>query len=237
MLLLRSLGGMRIINLPYRADRRAEFSDQLRNIGADLTGTDMAFFPAIRPESSGDFPSVGARGCFLSHLAILREALESGAEKILICEDDLNFSRDFGKRIKQAMTELNAVNWSIFYGFHPKGLTASGGAVTEIPPSFEFECAHFVAFRRPAINALVQYLENMLLRPSGHRDGGPMHVDGAYNWFRSAYPEMRAFAATPSLGYQRSSSTDIADPSLADRIGILRPLVKYGRQIRNLIRA
>jgi len=33
------------------------------------------FFPAVRPETAQGFPWIGARGCFLSHLAVLKSAL------------------------------------------------------------------------------------------------------------------------------------------------------------------
>ena len=58
-----------VINLEDRTDRRAEMEQQLRRVGWQA-----AFVAAIRPVDAGDFPSVGARGCFLSHLATLKQA-------------------------------------------------------------------------------------------------------------------------------------------------------------------
>lgn len=61
-----------IINLPSRPDRR-------RAVLADLAGASLAaddprlrVFPGIRPADAGNFPSLGARGCYLSHLGIWR---------------------------------------------------------------------------------------------------------------------------------------------------------------------
>lgn len=234
--LLNSFEWMKIVNLPHRVDRRNEFTKQLRNIGIDHSRDGVAFFEAIRPQTEGDFPSIGAYGCFLSHLAILKDARERDLETILICEDDLNFSADFGQRIEQTLSMLVMEDWSIFYGFQPDNLPTSVSGLSKVPPSLGIQCAHFVVFRRPAIRALIPYLEAMLMRPSGHADGGPMHVDGAYNWFRLAHPHMKTFAATPSLGYQRSSSTDIAEKSFADRSFILKPFVRYARALKNRIR-
>ncbi|HAX77040.1 MAG TPA: LPS biosynthesis glycosyltransferase, partial [Cyanobacteria bacterium UBA11372] len=52
-------------------------------------------FPAIRPDDAGDFPSIGARGCFESHLAILKQALADRLSNVLIVEDDLKISQRF----------------------------------------------------------------------------------------------------------------------------------------------
>ncbi len=60
---------------------------------------------------------------------------------------------------------------------------------------------------------MVDYLEAMLQRPKGSPDGGPMHVDGAYSWFRRAHPEVAAYVCTPSVAQQRSSRSDISVPT------------------------
>lgn len=68
---------------------------------------------------------------------------------------------------------------------------------------------HFVTFQGEAIPAAVHYLEQILARPAGDPEGGPMHVDGAYNWFRRANPQFKTVLAVPELGFQRASRTDI----------------------------
>ena len=64
-----------------------------------------------------------------------------------------------------------------------------------------------------------------------------MHVDGAYCWFRAAYPAAHCWIATPPLGYQRSSQTDIHGPRWFDRIPIVAAAVKVLRKLRNRLRA
>src|SRR4051794_24805493 len=77
---------VRIINLVDRADRRREMAQQLQRLGGMPPNT--SFFEAHRPASTGEFPSVGARGCFESHLAVLRAARSGAAETLLLLEDD-----------------------------------------------------------------------------------------------------------------------------------------------------
>src|SRR6516164_1613527 len=90
-----------VINLEHRTDRRAEMQKQL-----SVIGWDAEFFPAIRPESAANFISIGARGCFLSHLAVLKRARNADANRLIILEDDVNFTRDFEKHWAFAISEL-----------------------------------------------------------------------------------------------------------------------------------
>ncbi|MEX1060616.1 MAG: glycosyltransferase family 25 protein, partial [Methyloceanibacter sp.] len=67
-----------IINLEHRTDRRIAMQKQLSRIGWQAE-----FFAAIRPDIAADFPSIGARGCFLSHLAVLKNARDAGAKQLV----------------------------------------------------------------------------------------------------------------------------------------------------------
>src|SRR5262245_50678595 len=97
-----------VINLARRTDRRAETECELSRIGWCAT-----FFPAVEPTSAGDFPSIGARGCFFSHLAVLKEASASGVERLIILEDDIAFVPDFAERWHVALASLEREQWSI----------------------------------------------------------------------------------------------------------------------------
>ena len=78
-----------IINLEHRADRRKEISKQLALINLNFDSPNVDLFKAIRPSDASGFESVGARGCFLSHLGVLRQAMSLG--NVLVLEDDLDF--------------------------------------------------------------------------------------------------------------------------------------------------
>jgi hypothetical protein len=78
----------------------------------------------------------------------------------------------------------------------------------------------------------VPYLEAMQARPAGDAAGGPMHVDGAYFWFRRAHPHVRAVLATRVLGYQRPSRTDVHAPRWFDRLPGLHRAVELVRGAR-----
>jgi glycosyl transferase family 25 len=178
-----------VINLETRADRRQQMEAQLRRIGWTAE-----FIIAKRPDAAAGFPSIGARGCFESHIAVLRRGIGSN---IILMEDDLNFVSDFDQA------------WPL--------------ALSRLP----------VDFRKTAVPRIIQNLETIMSRPSGHPEGGPMHVDGAYSTIRKQNTDLRTYAFSPALGYQRSSLSDIANPKILDRMPVLKPFMRLARRALN----
>jgi len=105
-----------VINLTSRQDRRDEMTQQLREIGREFGTQNIHLFEASRPDGPGAFPSLGARGCFLSHLRILQDASAQGYGRILILEDDLNFCPNFVADSKLVFDALSRSDWAMFYG-------------------------------------------------------------------------------------------------------------------------
>jgi glycosyl transferase, family 25 len=209
-----------VINLATRPDRRAEMERQLASVGWDAE-----FIEAVRPQEKGDFPSIGARGCFLSHLETLRRGRGSN---ILLMEDDLNFAPNFATLWPRAISELPN-DWSIFYPAHKLESRL-------IHPGTKVLCTHMIAFNLCIVERLIHELEVILLRPGGHELGGPMHIDGAYSTIREQNPDMRSYSYSPPLGYQRSSFSDIAERRFFDRSPLLKEIVGIARALRNTFR-
>ena len=141
-------------------------------------------------------------------------------------------------RISACLAQLNGLDWSIFYGGgQVTGNSGSGGAlIRELSCDCPVLTTHFVAFRRPAVEALVPYLEAMAARKPGSPEGGPMHVDGAYSWFRRSHPECRTWYAEPNLAIQRPSQSDIAASSKWVQLPGFRWLIPWGRRIKGALR-
>lgn len=219
-----------VINLPSRADRRREMAAELGRIGKSLDDPDVKLFPAIRPDDAGGFPSVGAHGCFLSHLGVLDDALRRGEGPILLIEDDAALCENFLPRALAAFDALAGVDWGLFYGGY-ESLPVVGKGLVEIPGAAPIRTTHFLCFNRPAIAPLKRYLEAMLERPPGDGAGGPMHVDGAYCWFRKHHPEFRTFAVAPPLAGQRRSRSDIAAQRWYDRTPLISAVAGLARRL------
>ena len=218
-----------VINLPYRTDRRREMGTQLARIGLGFDSPAVNLFPAVRPAAAGSFDSIGARGCFLSHLQVLRAAAGSGS--VLVLEDDLDFAADIDRSLPLAMSALPAT-WGIFYGGCRATFEAEAAPLRRAMPAQELGESHFVAFNSHVVLPLVAYLEAILHRPAGHPEGGPMHIDGAYSIFRRNQPEIETYVAAPLLGRQRPSRTDIYGLLWFDRLPVLRQIAQVVRRVR-----
>jgi glycosyl transferase, family 25 len=214
-----------VINLPHRADRRIETERQLARVGWSAE-----FFPAIQPSETAGFPSIGARGCFLSHLAVLQMAMQAGTDRLVILEDDVNFSAGFAGQWQSATAALDALPWSIFYPGHV--LSAMTPGLSRLSPATAVQGTHFMLMHGQAIPKLVAGLQAMLARSPGHPAGGPMHVDGAYSTLRRQDHSLVTYAYFPSLGYQRPSRTDIGEHRWFDRIPALEPAVNFARKLK-----
>ena len=218
-----------IINLPKRTDRLREISDQLNKIGLTFESPNVNLFSAIRPANRGGFDSIGAHGCFLSHLQVLRNAQKS--DNLMILEDDLDFVPGIDELLKSALKNLPK-DWGIFYGGCAVDLPLTLNPIQRVSCSDDVRCSYFVAFNGPVIPVLIDYLSAILQRPPGHQDGGPMHVDGAYACFRIDNPNIFVYAARPELGVQRPSRTDIHLLKWFDRIPFVRDFVQLVRRHR-----
>ena len=214
-----------VINLSYRTDRRSGMQEELSRIGWSAR-----FFPAIRPASAGGFSSIGAHGCFLSHLAVLNAARNSGVGRVVILEDDVSFVGGFREKWNAAVEKLSGHEWSIFYPGHALDDLPAG--LARLQPEKSVLCAHFLVIDAHALPTIIGGLETILGRPAGHPLGGPMHVDGAYSTIRSQNPQLNTYAIAPVLGYQRPSRTDISEARWFDRIDAFEAIVSFARKLK-----
>ena len=230
-----------IINLPERGDRRAEVARQFDRIGHPVDGDRVRFFTATRPADKGPFPSIGARGCFMSHLRVLEDALAAGLDSVLICEDDLDFAPDLATRDLAGDAAAGGADWRIFYGGYESLATSTRAAARDgfaiVPPVEAIRTTHCLGLRGGAIADCASYLRRMLARPAGDPAGGPMHVDGAYSWFRRENSGHVTVATVPPIGLQRASRSDIADVAWYDRVTALAAVLRVLRRVKKRMRA
>jgi glycosyl transferase, family 25 len=224
-----------IINLPHRADRRREVGYQLEKIGLSFSAPNICLFPAVLPNTPAGFPSIHARGLFLSHLKVLRDAYSRGFQRILILEDHINLASDFSKRIVKVAAELELYDWSIFYGgcsLEVLPELTNRGELLPIWPSESILTSHFMGFRGPTIGEIVTFFQNLLAKSSGDYKIRPKHIDEAYNRFRQNFPYKLTLLAIPELAYIRSSNIAIHDPRWFDRMPLVNFTVTRLRRLR-----
>lgn len=225
-----------VINLPERADRRRGIEAELRKVGLSLDHPRVELFPAHRPGSAGGFPSVGAYGAFLSHLAVMERARAEGWSRVLVLEDDMVFTAGFARRLPQVLPAMAARPWAMVYGHAGDDPTArpppDSDGLIDLPSTLNLTQLHFLALDSYGLNILIPELHAMLARAPGSPLGGPMHVDGALNWTRQAHPDLTALAIFPPIATQRASRSDIAPARWFDRLPVVRHLVAMARHYR-----
>jgi hypothetical protein len=212
--LLQSFDRICIINLPERTDRRRAVTRELRRQGMAVDGERVRFVAGIRPDGPAAFPSTGARGCFLSHLTVLRQARADGVQRLLVLEDDVMF----GAALAQAGplgAALATDHWHLAYPGHSQ--PPLPGPLRWQPTDAPLVCAHCYAVHGDALQTVIDHLEACLTRRSGHPLGSPMHYDGALTVLRAAQPALVTLLASQSVAGQRSSRSDIIGPSWLDR--------------------
>lgn len=228
--LTRHFDRIRIISLRRRTDRRSETVQEFARHGLAIDGDRVAFFDAIEPPEAGGFSNPAVRGCFLSHLAVLEQALEAGARNVLVIEDDIAFARGFSRLASEALRQLEAQPWDLAYLGHAQD--SQVGPPAWLPVAGPMLHAHCYAVNGPALEGLVDFLKRMLARPPGHPDGGPMHYDGALSTWMAQTPTLCARYFSRNLGYQRPSRTDLHPPSLLDRHALLMPVRWLYRRLK-----
>jgi glycosyl transferase, family 25 len=228
-ILLNSFEFVSIINLPDRTDRRRDMERELDKIGLQSRTGHLEFFPAVRASAGGDWPSLGARGCFLSHYAVLKQALERRLQNILVMEDDCEFASTTEEFEHETVRTLRESRWDIVHLGHCEKPEISGAPVLTRwdRPTMG---AHLYAVNRSALGRLVSFLEQVTQRPDGHPEGGPQHYDGALTMFRAQNKDLLTLIAAPSVAGQRSSRSDIHGRWF-DRVPGLQTAVNGARRI------
>jgi glycosyl transferase family 25 len=225
----------RVINLPERRDRYREMAAQLEAMGMGFAPGRVEVYAAERVGDAAGFTSAAVRGCFLSHLNVLRDAQARGVESVLVLEDDLEVAAENVARLDALAAELRGREWGIAYLGH-----FLPAAAEQHEPRWEgfvgdLQTAHFYAVHGSALGRLIAYLEQCLVRPEGDPVGGPMEYDGALSMFRRWNPDVATLVVQPSLGGQRSSRSSIharrmeSVPGVGAVLGLLR---KARRKLR-----
>jgi glycosyl transferase family 25 len=228
-----------LINLPERVDRRKAVSAEFSRIGWRFGQSPGAveIFPAIKPDAPGGFPSIGVRGCFLSHFECLKRAHENQCSSVLVMEDDLTLSPSISRLTPVLLSTLQTTGWDfIFLGHYFTGeivyAESQADKINLSAAPDEVRGTHFYCVSNSVLPRLLQHLERIANGRAGDQEGGPMPIDGAFNIFRRRNPDVRAFIVTPQLGWQRFSPSDIS-PSQFDRIGWLRHVMRLYRSLKN----
>lgn len=228
-----------VINLEDRHDRRIEMESELQKIGLSFSDGSAKILVASRFTVPGGFETIGARGCFDSHVKAIKFAIKNKAKNLLIFEDDCDFVKSIEKYFVDSINCLRDKDWALFYGGHLSkiGRLDNSEKIYRISPEIGLQGSHFIGVSGHILPFLEVYLERIAAREPGSPLGGPMHVDGAYSWFRREHPHFETWVAEPQLGFQRPSRTDVHSLNFFDRVRGFRELAGLARRFKRKIKA
>lgn len=160
-----------IINLDQRVDRM----ENMKNLMTELNITNWERFSAIKPSYSKidkrlysgyqKFMKLnkkyvkGSIGCKLSHLEILKIARKRNYNKILILEDDVNFTGNL-KYIEIGLREIENLNWDMLYLGINKEKSAEINELVFINKVISGLCTHAYIVNSKSYNKIIKLLEN-----------------------------------------------------------------------------
>ncbi len=222
-----------IIHLPERKDRYYALVKELRRMGIDIRGSKVDVPNVPRPEDPNGFPSRGVYSCFLSHLEIHKKALKDGLDTVWVLEDDAIFSRRMCGIQGALVDTLQNTKWDMCYLGHTLTKELAGQPAGLVPPAADFLWAHCYAVHARVLPRLVPYLERATVLPSGHPEGGKLHVDAAFTLFRRFNPDVVTLVSNPRLSIQRGSFSSLNDRRWYDKSVVARPLVSAARSMRD----
>ena len=222
-----------VINLPTRVDRRRFVLGELDRIGIRTASRQCEVFDAIRPGDAAGFESIGAHGCFMSHLSVLKKARAEGLKHFMVCEDDLLITRKYPEYEPAVLRQLQTLDWDVVFLGHAEPTDGlAGPRLVQVPHDKHMILLHMYLVNGRILDRLIPFLESMLTRPVGDPRGGPMHVDGALSVFRERNPDVKVYRVEPILGLQRGSRSDIAIPKWYDQLPVIRDVAGMARELR-----
>jgi hypothetical protein len=222
-----------IIHLPDRRDRFQALSAELRDMGIDIRQPKVQIPHAPIPTDWTGWPSRGVYGNFLSHLGILRQALEDGLQTVWVLEDDAIFSRRMRREQLALVETLKEREWDLCFFGHSLKHELAEQPTGFVAPNADFIWAHCYAVHARALPRLVAYMERALVLPAHHPEGSRLYIDGAFTLFRRSNPDVVALVHNPALSIQKGCTSSLNDPKWYDTVAVTRPLVSLARRARD----
>jgi glycosyl transferase family 25 len=228
-------GAALVINLPERTDRLQAMNAEFQALGWN----GVRVVAGMKFDDAAGFNKPSWRGCFHAHLACLKIAQAENLDSVLVLEDDIVLTRAFPQLMPPIVKAVDELPWDYLYfgheesGDYPRA-TRTTRQVSFEKSSKEFIGGHFYVVRKRILARLIAHFERLANGRPGDDDFGPMLPDGAHNTFRRHNPDVQMFIASPKLGWQSASRSDIT-PRAIDGVQSLRPLISVARRIKRIV--
>jgi GR25 family glycosyltransferase involved in LPS biosynthesis len=206
MKLFEAFDAVYVINLDSRPDRMMEFREGMRSLGMADHEIDEKIirFSGIVPPTG-----LGALGCTLSHLGIVKHAKEAGYEKILVFEDDAVPYKEGLENMEGVIRDLQSEDWEIYYlgynSHHPLELHSGNSLRAK-----DLFSTHAVAYKKSFFDRFIDDFINE-------------RITVFDVWLRyDIQTSMKCLASYPMLFIQYESYSDIEKKNVSYDIQIER---------------
>jgi hypothetical protein len=256
-----------LINLPRRTDRfRATMRELDRVTGRRLhVGEDLELLRPPTFDEAAGFINPAYRSCLHAHLEAARLGQASGADRVLVLEDDVTFHPAWDHLESRALAELAGTDWDIANlgwesATEPADLDSPhvplvddagegadrsaenragrAGAGDDVWQRFRGELigSHAYLLTGRFLPTWIAHLEAIAHGVPGDDLRGPMAPDGALNTITWVDTSVVRLRAVPSLAGQRPSRSDV-NTRWIDRVPLARAGATTLRSARVLARS
>jgi len=197
----------------------------------------VELFAAIKPTEPAGFPDIGWRGCFLSHLEVLKQAKKEGLKNVLIMEDDLLISRRFKRNEERLVDELLKSEWDfVYFGhFFP---AQRNKTVQLIACDKKVIGNHCYGVNGAVFDSLIHYLEAYLAQVAVERPKVDIGIDSVISNFRIENKNINTLISMPALCVQSDSASDLFGHG--EQVSGLKAIIlklPFGKYVLRVLRA
>ncbi|MCM2503034.1 hypothetical protein NDN16_05000 [Aureimonas altamirensis] len=220
---------VRVIAMSQHADRRREFSAQLRRLGLSPEVLPDLVHEAVAPQHPSGIRPQGTGARLQAHRDVVNAFLASGRGSLLLIQDDAVFPGAERSRIAAVLQSLSQQRWDLFFG-EVQGLSPGRSAVSVLDPDGPAGQCQVVGISRAAAVELSVFLRSW---PGHDQEGDALSVEAAYQVFRRTFPGFTSLAACPRVVLRRSPSGEAV---AAARLPLMSTFLSLGRRAREIRR-
>lgn len=198
-----------VINLERRPDRLLNFKKIADKLNIDFEVFNAydgkkfqkeLFYDNKRIEIKSNEYLNGCLGCLLSHLDILKKSKSNNYEKILILEDDVEFTEYFNEKFENFISTFDK-NWDMLY--FSSSLFDTTENFTYFKKLKSCYTTHSYGVHKNIIDKLIQNIESNLY-------GVPIDVT-----YSSLHPTINSYITIPFLTSQSNGFSDIQNNNVS----------------------
>jgi GR25 family glycosyltransferase involved in LPS biosynthesis len=148
----------------------------------------------------------GELGGTISHTRLIKKIIDEGYERVLILEDDVEFSDNFLNMCQLVLNELPE-NWDILFygGNHTGGYDKISEHLIRVYRTYALHC---YAVNKKSVNLIYEHMIRFLGYTLSSNEKLTPSVAADY-YMANLHPTLNVYCARPHIAWQRESFSDL----------------------------